>query len=91
MAEQGWHPQDIMAAVRKRGTSLQALARNHGFAPTTFNKALKHRFPNAHAVIASFIGIERQKLWPQYYDGDGNLRGKSRRDLHRQPFMREAA
>lgn len=91
MAGHGWHPQDIMAAVRKRGTSLQALARKHGFAPTTFNKALTQRFPNAHAIIASFIGIERQSLWPQWYDDHGHLRGRVRRDLHRQPLTREAA
>ncbi|WP_282597509.1 helix-turn-helix domain-containing protein [Dickeya oryzae] len=28
-----WHPADIIAALRKRGTTLAALSRQHGLAP----------------------------------------------------------
>lgn len=53
----GWHPQDIMAAVRKRGSSLQRLAREHGYSRNAFNRALRERFPNAHTVIAAYLDL----------------------------------
>ena len=79
----GWHPQDIMAAVRKRGSSLQGLAREHGFSRNTLNRALKERFPNAHSVIADYLGVSRGDLWPQWYRVDGSPRLRSRLDLRR--------
>ena len=79
----GWHPQDIMAAVRKRGSSLQRLARENGYSRNTFNRALKERFPNAHAVIADFLGVSRGDLWPEWYRKDGSPRLRSRADLRR--------
>ncbi|WP_170181928.1 helix-turn-helix domain-containing protein [Phreatobacter stygius] len=77
-----WHRQDIIAAVRKRGSSLQRLGKEHGFARDTFNKALTARFPNAHAIIAEFIGVERHELWPQWYGPDGQMLFSARADLH---------
>jgi Ner family transcriptional regulator len=79
----GWHKQDIIAAVRKNGTSLRALSLKHGFAQDTLNKALMQRFPNAHQVIADFIGVERQELWPQWYRKNGAPRFRVRIDLQR--------
>lgn len=71
---EGWHPQDIIAAVRKKGSSLQALGREHGFSRITFNKATRERFPRAHQVIAEFLGVPRQTIWPQFYHADGTPR-----------------
>lgn len=79
----GWHPQDIMAAVRKRGSSLQGLAREHGFSRNTLNRALTERFPNAHAVIADYLEMSRGELWPEWYRKDGSPRLRSRTDLRR--------
>lgn len=79
----GWHKQDIIAAVRKRGMSLRALSLKSGFAQDTLNKALTQRFPNAHQVIAEFVGVERQVLWPQWYQTSGSPRFKVRADLQR--------
>lgn len=83
----GWHPQDIMAAVRKRGSSLQRLARENGFGRNTFNRALTERFPNAHQIIAKFIGVGRGELWPQWYRPNGAPRLRSRQDLLRSPSL----
>lgn len=69
-----WHPQDIVAAVRKKGSSLQKLGREHGFSRETFNRATKEQFPRAHQVIADFIGVPRQNIWPQFYDKAGSPR-----------------
>ncbi len=90
MAEQGWHREDIKAAIRKRGATLRGLECRHGFSMGAFNKALTRRFPNVHAIIAGYIGVERQIIWPQFYDASGAPRGKCRRDLHRQPLLEAA-
>ncbi|MEM8384278.1 helix-turn-helix domain-containing protein [Morganella morganii] len=42
---QDWHPADIIAAIKKRGTSLSALSRNAGLRPSTLNNALARRWP----------------------------------------------
>lgn len=74
MTKAGWHPQDIIAAVRKRGSTLQTLSRQHGFNRITFNKSVTMRFPRAHQIIADFLGVPRQEIWPQFYDENGNTR-----------------
>lgn len=71
-ALQPWHPADIIAAVRKRGTSLQRLSIAHGFSPFTMNKAVRHCFPACHAIIADVIEVPRQQIWPQFYEVDGS-------------------
>lgn len=88
--DKGWHPQDIIAAVRKRGSNLQRLGLEHGFARDTFNKALTQRFPNAHAIIADFLGQTRHDLWPNWYAEDGTLRFQGRADLHKRTTLRAA-
>lgn len=66
-----WHPADIIAAVRKRGTSLQRLSREHGFNSHSMNKAVRQCFPACHRIISDVIGVPRQMIWPQFYDADG--------------------
>lgn len=70
----GWHPQKIVFEVRLKGSSLQRLGLEHGFSRVTFNRATKERFPRAHAVIAEFLGVPRQTIWPQFYDDAGEVR-----------------
>ncbi len=66
----GWHPQDVIAAVRKSGSNLQRLAREHGFARATLNHALTKRWPAAHLVIARHLGVSRYEIWPHWYASD---------------------
>lgn len=80
---QGWHREDIIAAVRKRGTTLMELARHHGFASGSFYSALTRRFPNVHLIIAREIGETRHALWPHWYDAQDRPKFRTRRDLAR--------
>lgn len=78
-----WHPADIIAAVRKAGTSLQRLSREHGFSVFTMNKAVRQCFPSCHAIISEVVGVPRQAIWPQFYDQDGkrlSARERQRRE-----------
>ena len=67
----GWDPQDILFAVRKRGSNLQRLGLERGFFRHTLHKSLTCQFPRAHQVIADFLGVPRQVIWPQFYHPDG--------------------
>lgn len=83
MTEKNRHPQDIIAAVRKRGSTLAAEGRKTGFGYNTLYKALTTRFPNAHAVIARACGESRHAIWPEWYGADDQPLFRTRRDLYR--------
>lgn len=70
----GWHPQEIIAEVRKKGTNLQELARGHGLRRNALNRAVRECFPRLHTVIAECIGVPRQDIWPQFYTHTGERR-----------------
>lgn len=72
--QSGWHPQEIISAVRIKGSNLQRLGREHGFSRVTFNRATKECFPRAHTIIADFLGVPRQTIWPQFYNEKGERR-----------------
>lgn len=89
-----WHPADIIAAVRKKGTSLQRLSKERGFAVTTMNKAVRQCFPACHALIAEVVGVPRQIIWPQFYDRNGarlSIRERRRREKASELVQRKAA
>lgn len=46
------HRADIVAAVRKAGTSISALSVKNGLKPTTLNNALERRYPKGERIIA---------------------------------------
>lgn len=68
---EGWHRADIIAAVHKRGTSLRRLAVKVGFAQSTLRSALFKPHPKANSVVAEFIGVPLNELWPAWYGPDG--------------------
>lgn len=83
-----WHREDIKAEVRKRGSSLFALARAHSLDPNTMTRSLRERFPTYHGVISRFLGVPAQELWPHWYAPDGRLRGKTRPDARSRRVLR---
>jgi Ner family transcriptional regulator len=71
MSPEPWHRADIVAAVRKSGSTLRRLSIESGFAPSTLRASLERIHPRAHDIIASFVGKRRQDIWPNYYGEDG--------------------
>ncbi|MBB4199102.1 hypothetical protein CCR94_16515 [Rhodoblastus sphagnicola] len=63
----GWHRADIIAAVRKRGSTLSEMGRNIGLAPKSMHWALGKRHPRANVAISKFIGVPLHELWPSFY------------------------
>ncbi|EGL8105486.1 transcriptional regulator [Salmonella enterica] len=64
MTQPDWHPADIIAGLRKRGTSLAALSRQAGLASSTLANALNRRWPKGERLIAEALGIAPEQIWP---------------------------
>jgi Ner family transcriptional regulator len=66
-----WHPADVLAALKKRGTSLSGLSIAHGYHPTAAGKALKNAWPAMEAIIARALERAPSEIWPSRYGPDG--------------------
>jgi len=75
---EGWHLADIVAEVRKRGSSLAGVAREHGLARQTLYWALIEPRPRANRAIAEFLGVPLNVLWPRWFDASGKLISRTR-------------
>ncbi|WP_288492391.1 helix-turn-helix transcriptional regulator [uncultured Pantoea sp.] len=67
MTQQDWHPADIIAALKKRETSLAAVSRQAGLASSTLANALTRRWPKGERLIAETLDVEPEKIWPSRY------------------------
>lgn len=68
-----WHRADIVAALKKKGWSVAALAREVNLAESTLYTALTRPYPKGERIIAQAIGIEPEKIWAKRY-ADRNFR-----------------
>lgn len=78
----GWHREDIKAAVRKRGITLERLAEDNGLDKRECSLALLRPSYAAEMVIAEFLGVSPREIWPQRYDADGTYRHPKSRNYH---------
>ncbi|NHB97567.1 transcriptional regulator [Photorhabdus stackebrandtii] len=67
MVKIDWHPADIIAGLKKRGTSLSAVSREAGLASSTLSNALHRPWPKGERLIATALGCEPFKIWPSRY------------------------
>lgn len=62
-----WHPADIIAALRKNGTSLAAESRKAGLNSATLANALSRPWPKGEQLIAEALGTKPWLIWPSRY------------------------
>ncbi len=62
-----WHPADIIAGLRKKGTTLAAVSRKAGLASSTLVNALTRHWPKGERLIAEELGISPEQIWPSRY------------------------
>lgn len=67
MMQSDWHPADIIAALRKRGTSMAALSREAGLASSTLANALTKHWPKGERLIADALDVAPEQIWPSRY------------------------
>jgi len=67
-----WHTADIIAALRKRKTTLAALSREAGLSSSTLANALNRPWTKGEQLIADALGIPASEIWPnRYFDSQG--------------------
>lgn len=62
-----WHRADIIAAIRKSGTTLTALSRKNGLSSSTLANALNRKWPRGERIIADHLKIPPFVIWPSRY------------------------
>ena len=67
MRQPDWHSADIIAALKKQGTSLAAVSRRAGLASSTLANALTRRWPKGERLIAEALGVAPEHIWPSRY------------------------
>lgn len=63
-----WHKADVIAALHKKGVSLNALSIANGLAPSTLRNVFRLKYPKAERIIASELGVEPKIIWPSRYE-----------------------
>ena len=67
MQHQNWPPADIIAALKKHGTSLAALSRKAGLSSSTLANALTRPWPKGELLTAQAPDIPPDVIWPERY------------------------
>ncbi|MDU4301668.1 MULTISPECIES: helix-turn-helix domain-containing protein [Eikenella] len=67
LVSQDWHPADIMAALKKRGWTISALAREANVHRSTIWCALHKPYPKSERLIAAALDMNPEQIWPQRY------------------------
>lgn len=62
-----WHRADVVAALKKQGWSVRALAREAGLAESTLYTALYRPYPNGEKIIAKALGKNPEEIWAKRY------------------------
>ncbi len=71
-------PADIVAAVRKAGTSLRQLSVDNGYNPHALKDVLRRHWPKGEAIVAAVIGSTPAEVWPSRYQ---NKTGRQRYEV----------
>lgn len=89
---QDWHPVDVVAAIRKTGTSLQRMGRELGLCNSAITQALYRPYPKSERIIAERLGIKPSVIWPSRYHLDGTPKsGRGERGIGRFPAQLTSA
>lgn len=65
--QKDWHTADIIAGLRKKGTSLAAVSRAAGLSSSTLANALTRPWPKGEYLIAEALGVHPSVIWPSRY------------------------
>lgn len=72
-SQEDWHPEDIKAALRKKGITLTRLAKlNNVKDSSSFSACLVRPMRANEQRIADALGVHPKELWPSRYNEDGS-------------------
>ncbi|HAH2296771.1 TPA: transcriptional regulator [Escherichia coli] len=67
MIDKDWHPADIIAGLKKKGTSLATVSRKAGLSSSTLANALMRHWPKGERLIAEELDVAPEQIWPSRY------------------------
>lgn len=83
-SSQDWHKADILAAVKKTGSSVTKLSRINNLSDSVVAQALLKPYPKCERIIANHLGVAVQTIWPSRYHPDGTPKsGRGERGIGR--------
>ncbi|WP_072006966.1 MULTISPECIES: helix-turn-helix transcriptional regulator [Mangrovibacter] len=62
-----WHRADVIAALKKKGTSLARVSREAGLGSRTLSNTFARKWPRGEQLIAAALGTSPQMIWPSRY------------------------
>lgn len=62
-----WHQADIIAALKKKGTTLAELSRQSGLSSSTLSNALVRPWTKGEMIIANALDLKPSEIWPSRY------------------------
>lgn len=72
-SQEDWHPEDIKAALRKKGITLTLLAAQHNIKDSSsFSACLVRPMKANEERIAKALEMDPKDLWPSRYNEDGS-------------------
>lgn len=81
------HPEDIKAAIRKKGATLASLGKKRGIDRRIVSIALTMPHRAAEEIIAEFLQVPAHEIWPSRYHPSGE-RLRPQPSRNRQPTAR---
>jgi lambda repressor-like predicted transcriptional regulator len=70
-----WTKQQILFALRARGTTVAAIAEKAEISRFTIYGALEQPYPKVANLICEALGKKPHEVWPDLYDATGARRG----------------
>ncbi|MEX2941390.1 helix-turn-helix domain-containing protein [Serratia fonticola] len=71
--EKNWHRADIIAAIRKKGTTLSELSRQAGLHERTLYNVLERHWSKGEKIVSDCIGIPVEEIWPERYENQSKM------------------
>lgn len=71
-----WHPADVLASLKKRGTSLRRVGIEHGYKQV--QNVLVRPWWAVEQIVAQALGVPAEQIWPSRYT-EGSSRQHAQR------------
>ena len=65
------HPEDLKAAIRKTGRTMEGFSVELGYTPAAVGIAIRRRWHEVRVGIAKLLARPIQDIWPEDYHPDG--------------------
>lgn len=73
--DEDWHSSDIIASIKKTGTTMAALSRKSGLSSSTLSNVLYRKWPRGEKIVASHLSIPPWVIWPSRYKTEADAPG----------------